>query len=199
MIGAAAVSTALGETVDGIAIIAIVILNAPMGFIQEYCAEKAAAALADMVAPHCRVMRNGHSVMVVATEIVPGDILLRESGDLVTADARLIQASVLRINEAPLNGESQAVNKFTDNLPPETALVERKNMVFLSAGVTGGSGLALIVNAVSGHSNNAPNFQNNRFCQLVKIRLRSLLGYSQIPDNFPLPLTGNSAIAKKSR
>ena len=96
--------------------------------------------------------------MVVATEIVPGDILLRESGDLVTADARLIQASVLRINEAPLTGESQAVNKFTDNLPPETALAERKNMVFLSAGITGGSGLALIVNAVSGYSNNAPNF-----------------------------------------
>ena len=85
LIGAAAVSTALGETVDGIAIIAIVILNALIGFIQEYRAEKAAAALADMVAPHCRVVRNGHSVVVAATEIVPGDILLLEGGDLVTA------------------------------------------------------------------------------------------------------------------
>ncbi|MEK9140914.1 MAG: cation-transporting P-type ATPase, partial [Nitrospirota bacterium] len=97
LIGAAAVSSALGETVDGIAIIAIVILNALIGFMQEYRAEKAAAALADMVAPHCRVVRNGHSVVVAATGIVPGDILLLEGGDLVTADARLIQASVLRI------------------------------------------------------------------------------------------------------
>jgi Ca2+-transporting ATPase len=146
LIGAAAVSTALGENIDGIAIIAIVILNALIGFIQEYRAEKAAAALADMVAPHCRVVRNGHSVVVAATEIVPGDILLLEGGDLVTADARLIQASVLRINEAPLTGESQAVNKFTDNLSPEIALAERKNMVFLGTSVTGGSGRALVVN-----------------------------------------------------
>ncbi len=146
LIGAAAISSALGETVDGIAIIAIVILNALIGFIQEYRAEKAAAALADMVAPHCRVVRNGHSVVVAATEIVPGDILLLEGGDLVTADARLIHASVLRINEASLTGESQAVNKFTDNLPPETALAERKNMVFLGTSVTGGSGRALVVN-----------------------------------------------------
>lgn len=79
LIGAAAISSALGETVDGIAIIAIVILNALIGFIQEYRAEKV-AALADMVAPHCRVVRNGHSVVVAATEIVPGDILLLEGG-----------------------------------------------------------------------------------------------------------------------
>jgi len=146
LIGAAAVSAALGETVDGIAIIAIVILNAVIGFFQEYRAEKAAAALARLTAPHCRVVRGGHSVVVAATEIVPGDILLLEGGDLVAADARLIQTSVLRINEAPLTGESQAVDKFTDGLPLETPLAERNNMVFLGTSVTGGSGRALVVN-----------------------------------------------------
>jgi Ca2+-transporting ATPase len=146
LIGAAAVSVALGETVDGIAIIAIVMLNAVIGFIQEYRAEQAAAALARLTAPHCRVVRGGHSVVVDATEIVPGDILLLEGGDLVAADARLIQTSVLRINEAPLTGESQAVDKFTDSVPLETPLADRKNMIFLGTSVTGGTGRALVVN-----------------------------------------------------
>jgi Ca2+-transporting ATPase len=146
LIGAAAVSAALGETVDGIAIITIVILNAVIGFIQEYRAEKAAAALARLTAPHCRVVRDGHSVMVTATEIVPGDILLLEGGDLVAADARLIRTAVLKINEAPLTGESQAVGKFTDSLPLEMPLAERNNMAFLGTSVTGGSGRALVVN-----------------------------------------------------
>jgi len=146
LIGAAAVSAALGETIDGIAIIAIVILNAIIGFLQEYRAEKAAAALSRLTAPHCRVVRGGHSLVVTAIEIVPGDILLLEGGDLVAADARLIQTSVLRINEAPLTGESQAVGKSTDKLPQETPLAERKNMVFLGTSVTGGTGRALVVN-----------------------------------------------------
>lgn len=146
LIGAAAVSEALGETVDGIAIITIVILNAVIGFIQEYRAEKAAAALARLTAPHCRVVRGAHSVVVDATEIVPGDLLLLEGGDLVTADARLIQASVLFLNEAPLTGESQAVDKFTDSVALATPLADRKNMVFLGTSVTGGTGRALVVN-----------------------------------------------------
>ncbi|PTQ89926.1 Ca2+-transporting ATPase [Nitrosomonas nitrosa] len=146
LIGAAAISTALGEMVDGIAIIAIVILNAIIGFVQEYRAEKAAAALAHLAAPHCRVIRDGHSAVVAATEIVPGDILLLEGGDLVAADARLIESSVLRVNEAPLTGESQVVDKLTDTLPLETPLAEQQNMVFLGTSVTNGSGRAIVVN-----------------------------------------------------
>ena len=76
LIGAAAVSVALGEVIDGIAIIAIVILNAVIGFLQEYRAEKAAAALARLTAPHCRVIRDGHSLVITTTEVVPGDLLL---------------------------------------------------------------------------------------------------------------------------
>ena len=146
LIGAAVVSAVLGETTDGIAIIAIVILNAVIGFIQEYRAEKAAAALARLTAPHCRVVRGGHSTVITATEIVPGDILLLEGGDMVAADARLIQTSVLHVNEAPLTGESQAVGKLTDTLPPATPLADRKNMVFLGTSVTGGTGRVLVVN-----------------------------------------------------
>lgn len=71
---------------------------------QEYRAEKAAAALARLTTPHCRVIRDGHSLVVTTTEVVPGDLLLLEAGDLVAADARLIQASVFRVNEAPLTG-----------------------------------------------------------------------------------------------
>lgn len=146
LIGAAGISVALGEIIDGIAIIAIVILNAVIGFIQEFRAEKAAAALANLAAPHCRVVRGGHSTVIAATEVVPGDILLLEGGDLVAADARVIQAAVLRTNEAPLTGESQVVDKFTDDLPAETPLAEQKNMVFLGTSVTGGSGRAIVVN-----------------------------------------------------
>jgi Ca2+-transporting ATPase len=146
LIGAAAVSALLGETTDGIAIIAIVILNAVIGFFQEYRAEKAAAALANLTAPHCRVVRNGHSKVITSTEVVPGDILLLEGGDLVAADARLIETSVLHVNEAPLTGESQAVGKFIDTLAPATPLADRKNMVFLGTSVTGGTGRALVVN-----------------------------------------------------
>ncbi len=146
LIGAAVVSAALGEVIDGIAIIAIVILNAVIGFIQEYRAEKAAAALARLTAPHCRVVRDGHSLVITSSEVVPGDLLLLEAGDLIAADARLIQASVLRVNEAPLTGESQAVAKFIDSLSSETPLAERNNMVFLGTSVNGGSGHALVVN-----------------------------------------------------
>ncbi|QPK65584.1 cation-translocating P-type ATPase [Methylomonas sp. LL1] len=146
LIGAAVVSVALGEVIDGIAIIAIVILNAVIGFLQEYRAEKAAAALARLTAPHCRVIRDGHSLVIITSEVVPGDLLLLEAGDLIAADARLIQASVLRVNEAPLTGESQAVAKFTDRLVSETPLAERNNMVFLGTSVTGGGARGVVVN-----------------------------------------------------
>ncbi len=146
LIGAAAVSVALGEVIDGIAIIAIVILNAVIGFLQEYRAEKAAAALARLTAPHCRAVRDGHSLVITTTEVVPGDLLLLEAGDLVAADARVIQASVFRVNEAPLTGESQAVAKFTNSLALDTPLAERRNMVFLGTSVTGGSARAVVVN-----------------------------------------------------
>ncbi|HYE36924.1 cation-translocating P-type ATPase [Methylocaldum sp.] len=145
LIGAALASVALGELADGIAIIAIVILNAIIGFFQEFRAEKAAAALAHLAAPKARVMRGGHATVVTAADIVRGDVLLLEAGDLVAADARLIKTATLRANEAPLTGESEPVDKSTGVCPVETPLADRYNMVFLGASIVGGSGRAIVV------------------------------------------------------
>jgi Ca2+-transporting ATPase len=145
LIGAAAVSIALGERIDGGAILAIVALNAVIGFFQEYRAEQAAAALARLAAPKARVVRDGHAAVVAAADIVPGDVLLLEAGDLVAADARLIEAAALRADEAPLTGESLPVAKSADTLPAATPLAERRNMVFLGTAIAAGSGRALVV------------------------------------------------------
>src|SRR5262245_49724140 len=145
LIGAALVSVALGEVVDGIANLAIVVLNAVLGFVQEYRAERAVAALASLTAPRARVVRGGHADIIAAADIVRGDIVLLDAGDLVAADARLVDASALRTNEAPLTGESQPVEKQAGMCPPETPLAERQNMVFLGTSIAGGSGRALVV------------------------------------------------------
>ncbi|MBI3757719.1 MAG: HAD-IC family P-type ATPase, partial [Deltaproteobacteria bacterium] len=144
LIGAAGVSALLGELVDGVAIIAIVILNAVIGFFQEYRAERAAAALARLTAPRAKVVRDGQAAVIAAIEVVRGEVLLFEAGDLVAADARLVEASALRVNEAPLTGESQPVEKHTGVCAPETPLADRHNMVFLGTSIVGGSGRALV-------------------------------------------------------
>src|SRR5215470_16651005 len=118
LIGAALVSVALGEVVDGIAILAIVILNAVIGFAQEYRAEQAVAALARLTAPRARVVRGGAATIVAAADVVRGDVLLLEAGDLVAADARLIEAHAVRTSEAALTGESEPVEKGTAPCPP---------------------------------------------------------------------------------
>jgi Ca2+-transporting ATPase len=145
LIGAAAVSIYLGEKADGIAIISIVVLNAVIGFFQEFRAEKAAASLARLAAPKARVMRSGHTEVCAAAEVVSGDVLLLEAGDLVAADARLVDASSLRANEVSLTGESQPVDKSIGSLPLETPLADRSNMVFLGTSIAGGSARALII------------------------------------------------------
>jgi len=145
LIGAAAVSIYLGEKADGIAIIAIVALNALIGFAQEFRAEKAAAALARLTAPKARVIRDGRSVICEASTVVAGDVLLLEAGDLVAADARLVDASLLRANEASLTGESLPVDKSVIDLPLETPLADRRNMVFLGTSIANGSARGLVV------------------------------------------------------
>ena len=110
LIGAALASLALGEIADGVSIIAIVFINAAIGFAQEFRAENAAAALARLTAPRARVIRDGGSVIIPAVGVVVGDILILEGGDLVAADARLLTSASLRTNEAPLTGESEPVD-----------------------------------------------------------------------------------------
>ena len=111
LLGAALVSGVLGDVVDALAIGAIMLINAFVGFAQEHRAQKALLALRAMTAPHARVVRDGRVVVVEATTVVPGDVLVLEAGDVVAADARLVEAHALAANEAPLTGESLPVAK----------------------------------------------------------------------------------------
>jgi P-type Ca2+ transporter type 2C len=145
LILAAGVSATMGERIDAIAIVAIVMLNAVIGFLQEYRAEKAVAALRRMTAPRARVLRDGMAATVAAATLVPGDLLLVEAGDLVAADARLIEEAGLATNEAALTGESVPVTKSSGLCTPEALLPERSNMLYLGTAVTRGSGRAFVV------------------------------------------------------
>ena len=142
LIGACAVSAALGEVVDAIAIGAIVVLNGLVGFFQEYRAERALMALRSMTAPRAQVRRGGRVTVVSAAEIVPGDILVLQAGDVVAADARLLEAHALSTNEAALTGESVPVEKSTDPVPADALLAERHDAVFMGTSIATGTGLA---------------------------------------------------------
>ncbi|MCY0868331.1 MAG: cation-translocating P-type ATPase [Desulfurococcus sp.] len=142
---ATGLSMVIGELIDAIVIIAIVIASAVLGFYQEYRAERALEALKKMTAPVARVLRDGKITVVKAREVVPGDILLLEAGDRVAADARLIESVSLKVDESSLTGESYSVEKIVGKLPPETPLADRVNMVFAGTVVTYGKGKAVVV------------------------------------------------------
>ena len=132
LIIAALVSLALGEYVDSIAIMFIVVLNAVVGVIQESKAEQALAALKKMSAPNAQVMRDGHQVTIPGREIVGGDIVLLEAGNYVPADLRLVESVNLKIEEASLTGESVPVEKNAGVvLDKDIPLGDRKNTAFM--------------------------------------------------------------------
>jgi len=137
-------SGAIEEYYDTVLIVAIVIMNAALGFVQEYRAEKSLQALKALAAPKARVLREGEATLIDARELVPGDIVLLAAGDRVPADGRLLEAAGLRTNEAPMTGESTPVTKTVDPLPGEVFLGDRKNMVFMGTSVDGGRGTALV-------------------------------------------------------
>jgi P-type Ca2+ transporter type 2C len=130
---------------DTIAIMAIVILNGILGYLQESRAEKALAALKRLSSPKVRVIRNGRTIEVEGKELVPGDIMLLEAGVQVSADARLIEASNLQVREAALTGEAHAVNKQVDiHLQEDTPLGDRINLVYQGTEVVHGRGTAVV-------------------------------------------------------
>ncbi|MEM3615396.1 MAG: cation-translocating P-type ATPase [Candidatus Methanomethylicia archaeon] len=129
---------------DTITITAIVFLCAVTGFVQEYRAERAVEALKRLAAPKARVIRDGMEIIIPAREVVPGDIIALEEGDRVPADARLIEAIELKVNEAILTGESTPVNKRLVILGEDTPVSERRNMVFSSTHVVYGRGKAVV-------------------------------------------------------
>ncbi|OYT43204.1 hypothetical protein B6U84_06375 [Candidatus Bathyarchaeota archaeon ex4484_40] len=134
----------LEDYADAITIGAIVILNSVVGFVQEYRSEKAMEALRKMTAPKARVLRDGREVLIDAAEVVPGDIILLESGDRVPADGRLIEAIDLRTNEAALTGESTPVEKDVEPVRPDAPVGDRKCMVFMGTHTIYGRGRAVV-------------------------------------------------------
>ena len=119
LLAASGMSVLVGEFVDASAIAVIVIVNAAIGFFQEHRAERAVLALRSMTAPRARVIRDGRSSIVKASEVVPGDLLALEAGDIVAADASLVSAHALLTQEAALTGESLPVEKTTEPAPAE--------------------------------------------------------------------------------
>lgn len=146
LIGASLISLLLGETVDAVAIIAIVILNTIIGVVQEARAEASLAALKKLAAPDARVIRDGSRINIPGREIVPGDIVLLEAGNFVPADVRLIESVNLRVEEAPLTGESVPVEKRAALvLEREIPLGDRKNTAFSGTVVSYGRGMGIVV------------------------------------------------------
>ena len=147
LLGAAAITAAIGDLKDTAIILVIVALNGIIGFVQEYRAEQAMDALKRMTSPSARVVRAGVTIVVPAAELVPGDLVRLDAGDVVTADMRLIEARSLRINEAALTGELEPASKITAPISDVTAalLADQRNMAFSGTAVTYGRGLGLVV------------------------------------------------------
>jgi len=145
LIVAALIALALGEWVDSIAIMFIVVLNAVVGVIQESKAEQALAALKKMSAPNAQVLRDGHQITIPGRELVPGDIVLVEAGNYIPADLRLVASVNLKVEEASLTGESVPVEKNAAVvLDKEIPLGDRKNSAFMGTMVTYGRGTGLV-------------------------------------------------------
>ena len=144
LIIAAAIAGALGELIDTAVILVIVFLNAVLGFFQENRAERALEALKVLAAPKCRAIRDGEPQTFQTKDLVPGDVVLLAAGDKVPADIRLINTAGLRINEAPLTGESVPITKTTEPVRGEVFLGDQRNMCFLGCTVEAGRGTGAV-------------------------------------------------------
>jgi P-type Ca2+ transporter type 2C len=144
LIGAIAISYYTGSTVNALVIGAIVILNAVVGFIQEYRAEQSIEALKKMTALRATVVRDGKRKEIESSLLVPGDIVVLQEGDKIPADCRLLTCNSIEADESSLTGESVPVNKIIDVLPEKTGLADRKNMCFAGTSIVLGNGTAVV-------------------------------------------------------
>ena len=146
LLAAALIAGIMGDVTDTVIILLIIILNAIIGFVQEYRAEKAVEALRSMAAPFATVLRDGNIKVIPARELVPGDTVLMEAGQVVPADIRLLEVHSLRTQEAALTGESEDVEKHSGELQVEDmSLGDRKNMAFKGTFITNGRGKGVVV------------------------------------------------------
>ena len=142
---AAIVSFAFGDWVEGVAILVVILINAAIGFFTELRAVRSMEALRRMGGVHARVRRDGRLLDISAEDLAPGDIVVLEGGDVVTADVRLLTASRLQADESALTGESMPVAKAADPVPADTVLAERRCMLYKGTSLTRGSGEGLVV------------------------------------------------------
>ncbi len=146
LVGAAVLAAAIADWIDAAVILVVVVLNAALGFVQEYRAGRAIAALKEMLAPLARVRRDGEVREVAAAELVPGDLVLLEAGDRVPADGRLVLTRSLEIDESSLTGESQPVAKSAEAaIGDGAALPDRIDMAYMNTSVTRGRGELLVI------------------------------------------------------
>ncbi len=145
LLAAGALALALGEIEDGVVVLAVVVLNALIGFGQEYRAGRAIAALAELVAEPARVRRDGTWIEIPAEQVVPGDLVEVAQGDRVAADLRLLDTAALRAQEAALTGESEPVDKDVTPVAADAPLAERHSLLFAGTVVAAGSGRGVTV------------------------------------------------------
>ncbi|MEK8131940.1 calcium-translocating P-type ATPase, SERCA-type [Paenibacillus filicis] len=146
LVGATLVSGLLGEYLDAITIIAIIFMNGILGFLQEFRAERSLRALKELSAPNAKVLREGKLESIPARELVPGDLIVLESGDRVPADVRFIETTGMYVEESALTGESVPVSKHTAALEQdEIPLGDQRNLGFMGTMITRGSGKAVVV------------------------------------------------------
>lgn len=146
LIAVAIISGFLGDLIDTIIILAIIIINATVGFIQEYRSEKAMEALKNMVPTNARVVRENLTIEILASDLVPGDVVLLEAGNIIPADVRFFETHQIKVDESTLTGESHNVEKSSDTLPKgDYSLGDRINMGFKGTHITNGRGAAYVM------------------------------------------------------
>ena len=151
LIAAALISVFVGEAKDAIVIMSIVIINALLGLYQEGKAEKALEALKKMASPTAKVLRDGNPQEISSSQLVPGDLVILETGDIIPADLRLVESSNLKVEEASLTGESVPVEKRAqETYSEEVSLGDRHNMAYMSTIITYGRGRGIVVETAEG-------------------------------------------------
>lgn len=142
---AAVIAGALGEWIDAFVILVILLFNGVLGFIQEWKAETAIQALKSMLEPKCNVIRNKIEQKIDAKDLVPGDVVVLKIGDHVPADLRLLTATNLKIDESPMTGESESVDKYTGANEPNVPLADRTSLAWMGTAVVNGHGFGVVV------------------------------------------------------